>query len=98
MLAWSPPQILLTKDFKVHEWMEVESASNVKFFKLYPSGTEAKSWNKIGSSRFVRSQSMATIFLAPNHTGDVHNALVTRYPNDIQRKKHAYLSNNGVAP
>jgi hypothetical protein len=27
---------------KIREWMEVEILSNVKFFKLYPRGREAR--------------------------------------------------------
>ncbi len=57
--------------------MEVEISSNVKFFKLYPRGREARSWGNIGAFRSTISQSTAEIFLTPDHTGGVHNAFVT---------------------
>jgi hypothetical protein len=49
----------------------------VKFFKLYPRGREAKMWGSIGAFTNAKSQSMATIFLALDHTGGVHNASMT---------------------
>jgi hypothetical protein len=51
--------------------------SDVKFFKLYLRGEEAGIWGNIRDSRYVRSQSMAQIFMTPDHMGDVHNASVT---------------------
>ena len=64
--------------FKIREWMKVEISSNVKYFELYPRGRKAKNWGNIGVVRYVRSQSTVKIFLAPDHTGGVHNASSTR--------------------
>ena len=69
-LVWKIPS-------NICDWMEVEISSNVKFFKLYPRGRESINWRSIRVFRLVRSQSTAEIFLAHNHTGGVHNALVT---------------------
>jgi len=80
----SPPQVLLMKDLvckfssKICEWMEVRILSNVKFFKFYSWGSEARSWGKIETIRSVISQLTAEIFLTPDHTRGVHNALVMR--------------------
>ena len=64
--------------FKIHEWMEVEVSSNLKFFKLYlRRRREAKSWGNIGAFRSVGSQLTSKIFQALDHTGGVHNASVT---------------------
>ena len=52
--------------------------SNVEFFKLYPRGRKARIWGIIGAFRFVKLQSTAEVFLAPNHTAGVHNASVMR--------------------
>ena len=57
--------------FDIRDWMEVEISSNMKFFKLYPRGREARN---IVAFRYVRSQSSAEIFLAHDHTGGVHIA------------------------
>ena len=57
--------------------MEVEISSNVKFFKFSTRGKEAKSWGNIGAFRSLKSQSMTKIFLARDHTGGIHNALMT---------------------
>ena len=84
MLASSLQQVLWMRDLvwhflsKICEWMEVGISSNVKFFKLYPRGGEAKCRGKIGAFRYVRSQSAAEIYLAPDSTGGVHNAWVMR--------------------
>jgi len=45
-------------------------------FQLLPKGSEAKSWGIIRAFKYVRSQLIAKIFLAPDHTGGIHNALV----------------------
>jgi hypothetical protein len=65
--------------------MEVEISSNMKFFKLYPRGREAKSWDNIGAFQYVNLQLTIEIFLAPDHPGGVYNALVT------QPKTHPWL-------
>jgi hypothetical protein len=63
--------------------MEVEISSNVQFFKLYMRGREARSWGKIGAFRFFGLQSTAEIFLAPDHTGGVLSASMTRVDVDV---------------
>ena len=68
-LVWRCPS-------KICEWMEVENSSDVKFSKLSPRGIEARSWGNIGAFKYVRSQSAAEIFLAPDHTGGIHNTSV----------------------
>jgi hypothetical protein len=49
----------------------------MKIFKLYPRGREAGSWGSIEAFRSVISQSTAEIFLGPDHTASIYNALVT---------------------
>jgi hypothetical protein len=48
-------------------------------FQIYPRGREAKIWGNTWALRFVRLQLTAKIFLAPNHTGGVHNASLTHF-------------------
>lgn len=48
-------------------------------FQIYPRGREAKIWGNTGALRFVRLQLTAKIFLAPDHTGGVHNASLTHF-------------------
>ena len=48
--------------------MEVEISSNMKFFKLYPRGKKARSWDNIGTFRSLISLSTTKIFLACDHT------------------------------
>jgi hypothetical protein len=43
-----------------------------KFAMEFPRGREAISWDNIQVFRYVDTQSMAKIFLALDHTGDVH--------------------------
>ena len=50
----------------------------MKFLKLYPRGREDNMWGNIGAFTNVISQLMAEILLASYHTGDVHNASMTR--------------------
>ena len=69
----------------------VEFSSNMKFFKLYLTGREAKSWGNIKSFRFVTSQSTAKIFLAPDHTGGIHNALMTWTVDPHKSSFHHYI-------
>jgi hypothetical protein len=44
--------------------MEVEVSSNVKFFKLYLRGREARRWGNIRAFRSIKSQLTVEIFLA----------------------------------
>jgi hypothetical protein len=43
--------------------MEVKNSSKLKFSKLYARGRETGSWDSIKTSRSLRLQSMAEIFL-----------------------------------
>ena len=70
----------------------MEVSSNVKFFKLYPRGREARGWGTIrGAFRSLKSQSTAEIFLVRNHKGDIVNASLTR-PRDVLILVHHILS------
>jgi hypothetical protein len=50
----------------------------LEVFQALPEGRATRSWGNIGAFRCARSQSTAKIFLAPDHTEDVHNTSVMR--------------------
>lgn len=81
-LASSLPQVLLMEDLvlknssKIHEYEGREFIQH-ELFQAYPRGRDARCWSNLEAFRSIKSQSTTKIFVAPNHTVNAHNALVT---------------------
>ena len=68
---------LSSKKFIEDSWVyEGREFIQRELFQAYPRGRDARCWSNLEAFRSIKSQSTAKIFVAPNHTGNAHNALV----------------------